>query len=172
MVSFLRIKYPNSIVTGFHAQFHNIHTITRSVSFLVYWTIVCIHTKSSMLKMYVKSSVSVCYCGDMKCIQVKNGLWQFSTHKNDKLLCICVCVFMCVCVHAHTHACIHLFIQKKSPMNDNMTWCLYHYVVLNTGPAFNPWKHRGYNTCTTWIKIKHHCIPPTQFICMFHMTLL
>jgi hypothetical protein len=48
--------------------------------------------------MYVKSSVSICYCDDIKCIQVKNGLWQFSTYKNDKLLCICMwCVCVCVC---------------------------------------------------------------------------
>jgi len=93
----------------------------------------------------LKSPVSICYCGDMKCIQVKNGLWQFSTYKNDKLLCICVCG---VCMYVCTRVCIHLFIKKKSSTSDNMTWCLYHYVVLNNGPAFNPWKQWGYNTCT------------------------
>jgi hypothetical protein len=121
VVSFLRIKYPNSMVTGFHTQFHNIHTITCSVSLLVYWAIVYIHTKSSLITIYVKSSVSISYCGGIKCIQVKNGLWQFYTYKNDKLLCIYTCVCVCARARVRTCACIHLFIQKKSPTSDNMT---------------------------------------------------
>jgi len=77
---------------------------------------------------------------------------------------------VCVCVYVCTRVCIHLFIQKKSPMSDNMTWCMYHYVVLNNDPAFNPWKQWGYNTCITWITIKQHCILPNQCIYMFHIT--
>jgi hypothetical protein len=87
-------------------------------------------------------------------------------------MCVCVCARARARAYVCTHVSIQFFIQKKLPMSDNMTPCLYHYVVLNNVPVFNTLKHLCYNTCTTWIKTEQHWILSIQCIYMFHMTIL